>query len=164
MAYEFILLGLAMYKAAEYWRLSSGFKGFHLVRVLVQDQVIYFGLYVVQKGSFACLTAYSVIFCTVCQIISNSILDPNPFAADVLAAASSPTLLCILGGQLLINLKEAGERGANGGTNYTPRSVSNIDFGQVLSCFPPIKSTFSLSLLFQNGGASGQASEGEGSV
>ena len=42
----------------------------------------------------------------------------------------SPTLLCILGGQLLINLKEAGERGANGGTNYT---VSGIEFGEVSS-------------------------------
>ena len=44
MAYGMILLCIALYKAAAYWKLSSGFKDFHLVRVLVQDQVIYFGL------------------------------------------------------------------------------------------------------------------------
>ncbi|OCB85046.1 hypothetical protein A7U60_g8003 [Sanghuangporus baumii] len=116
MTYGLILLGLALalYKAAEYWKLSSGFKGFHLVRVLVQDQVIYFGF---------------VIFCSGCRIVDISINEISPFAGDVLSAVGSPTLLCILGGQLLINLKEAGERGANGGTNYTPESVSEIDFG-----------------------------------
>ncbi|KAL5514178.1 hypothetical protein ACEPAG_2266 [Sanghuangporus baumii] len=108
VVYGMILLVLALYKAAEYWKLSSGFKGFHLVRVLIQDQVIYYGL-----------------------IIAISIFEISPFAANALGAAGSPTLLCILGGQLLINLKEAGERGANGGTNYSPsKSVSDIDFGE----------------------------------
>ncbi|OCB83929.1 hypothetical protein A7U60_g9138 [Sanghuangporus baumii] len=115
MAYGTILLVLALYKAAEYWKLSSGFKGFHLVRVLIQDQVMYYGF---------------VIFCSACQIVENSVQGINPFLANVLAVAGSPTLLCILGGQLLINLKEAGERGANGGTNYSLSSVSDIDFGE----------------------------------
>ena len=44
MTYGTILLVLALYKAAEYWQLSSGFKGFHLVLVLIRDQVLYFGL------------------------------------------------------------------------------------------------------------------------
>ena len=33
---------LALYKATEYWKLSAGFKGFTLVKVLVLDQVVYF--------------------------------------------------------------------------------------------------------------------------
>ena len=37
---------LALYKAAEYWKLSAGLKGFTLVRVLVEDQILYFVLYV----------------------------------------------------------------------------------------------------------------------
>ncbi|KAL5498496.1 hypothetical protein ACEPAH_1849 [Sanghuangporus vaninii] len=115
MVYGMILLVLALYKAAEYWKLSSGFMGFHLVRVLIQDQVIYYGF---------------VIFCSVCKIVYNSTIEISPFAANVLFAAGSPILLCILGGQLLINLKEAGERGANGGTNYMPTGISNINFGE----------------------------------
>lgn len=44
MVYGVILMALAIYKAAysEFWRLSSGFKGFNLVKVLVVDQAIYF--------------------------------------------------------------------------------------------------------------------------
>ncbi|OCB85033.1 hypothetical protein A7U60_g7990 [Sanghuangporus baumii] len=115
MTYGLVLLSLALYKAAEYWKMSSGFKGFHLVRVLIQDQVIYYGF---------------VIFCSVCKIVNISTVEISPFASDVVRAVGSPALLCILGGQLLINLKQAGERGANGGTNYTPRTVSDIDFGE----------------------------------
>lgn len=44
LAYSIILLALALYKAVEYWRMSAGFKGFALVKVLVQDQIIYFWL------------------------------------------------------------------------------------------------------------------------
>lgn len=35
---------LAVYKANEFWRMSAGFKGFALVKVLIEDQVIYFVL------------------------------------------------------------------------------------------------------------------------
>ena len=44
IAYGTLLLGLALYKAAEYWKASSGFKGFKLVKVLVLDQLLYFAL------------------------------------------------------------------------------------------------------------------------
>ena len=77
------------------------------------------------------LTLQSVIFCSVCQIINTTITDIAPLAAYILSAAGSPTLLCVLGGQLLIHLKEAGERGVNSGTNYTPRNASDIEFGEV---------------------------------
>lgn len=44
MVYEAILIVLAIYKAAEFWRESSGFKGLNLIKVLIVDQVIYFTL------------------------------------------------------------------------------------------------------------------------
>lgn len=44
MVYGIILMALALYKAAEFWRLSSGLKGFYLVKVLIIDQAIYFVL------------------------------------------------------------------------------------------------------------------------
>ena len=44
MVYGLILFSLALYKASIYWKFSSGFKGLHLVRVLIRDQVIYYGL------------------------------------------------------------------------------------------------------------------------
>ena len=44
MMYGLILLALALYNAAEYWKLSAGFRGLYLVRVLIQDQVLFYGL------------------------------------------------------------------------------------------------------------------------
>ena len=46
MTYGVILLVLAAYKAAEYWRLSAGFKGFTLVKILIVDQMMYYVLWV----------------------------------------------------------------------------------------------------------------------
>ncbi|KAL5514492.1 hypothetical protein ACEPAG_2581 [Sanghuangporus baumii] len=113
MGYGLLLMCLALYKAAEYWKMSSGFKGFHLVRILIRDQVLYYGF---------------IILCSVTRITDSKLSSISLLASILVGAAGSPTLLCILGGQLLINLKQAGERGANGGTNYTPKSVSNIEF------------------------------------
>ena len=42
LAFGVILMALALYKAAEYWRMSAGFKGFTLVKVLIYDQILYF--------------------------------------------------------------------------------------------------------------------------
>lgn len=44
IVYGVIIMALALYKSAEYWRMSSGFKRFILVKVLIVDQVIYFAL------------------------------------------------------------------------------------------------------------------------
>ncbi|OCB90521.1 hypothetical protein A7U60_g2255 [Sanghuangporus baumii] len=113
IAYGLTLMGLSLYKAAVYWRSSHGFKGFHLARVLFRDQFIYYGF---------------VSFYAISQLVGAAIFNVNELASLILAAVSCPTTLCILGGQLLINLKEAGERGENGGLNYTPQSVSDIQF------------------------------------
>jgi hypothetical protein len=52
MVYGVILMILAIYKATDFWRLSSGFKGFTLVKVLIVDQAIYFTLWVRPLSQF----------------------------------------------------------------------------------------------------------------
>ena len=44
MVFGTVLMVLAVHKAAEYWKMSAGFKGFTLVKVLLRDQVLYFML------------------------------------------------------------------------------------------------------------------------
>ena len=44
--YETILMILFLYKAGKMWNDSRSIKGLNLVRVLFQDQVLYFILYV----------------------------------------------------------------------------------------------------------------------
>ena len=44
LAYAVILLCLALYKAVVYWKMSAHFKGFKLVKVVIEDQVFYFVL------------------------------------------------------------------------------------------------------------------------
>lgn len=44
MVYGVVLMALALYKAADHWRVSSGLEGFTLMKVLIIDQVIYFDL------------------------------------------------------------------------------------------------------------------------
>ena len=48
MIFGLLLMVLAIYKAAEYWKMSSGFEGFELVKVIIKDQVLYFMAYVIQ--------------------------------------------------------------------------------------------------------------------
>ena len=42
MIYGLILLALSAYKAAEYWKMSKSFRAFPLVKVLIEDQIIYY--------------------------------------------------------------------------------------------------------------------------
>ncbi|KAH8112219.1 hypothetical protein DFH11DRAFT_1545911 [Phellopilus nigrolimitatus] len=58
----------------------------------------------------------------------NQLFIPNILLAELLNVLGSPSLLCVLGSHLLVHLKEAGERGANGGTSYRMRTMSNIEF------------------------------------
>lgn len=37
---------LALYQAADFWRVSGGFKGLTLIKVIIRDQVIYYAVYV----------------------------------------------------------------------------------------------------------------------
>ncbi|KAH8109854.1 hypothetical protein DFH11DRAFT_1746854 [Phellopilus nigrolimitatus] len=113
MLYAVILMVLALYKAAEHWRETAGFSQFTLVKVLIQDQAIYFIM---------------VIFCSVMEIMANQLYIPNALLADILSILGSPSLLCVLGNHLLVHLKETGERGANGGTSYRMKTMSNLEF------------------------------------
>ncbi|KAH8109805.1 hypothetical protein DFH11DRAFT_1515051 [Phellopilus nigrolimitatus] len=113
MLYAIILMVLALYKAAEHWRETAGFSQFTLVKVLIQDQAIYFIM---------------VIFVSVMEIMANQLDVPNALLAYLLTIVGSPSLLCVLGSHLLVHLKEAGERGANEGTSYRMKTMSNIEF------------------------------------
>lgn len=42
MAYGLILMVLAVYKATVIWKEDGNFKGMTLVKVLIQDQILYF--------------------------------------------------------------------------------------------------------------------------
>ncbi|KAH8109814.1 hypothetical protein DFH11DRAFT_1809663, partial [Phellopilus nigrolimitatus] len=98
MLYALILMCLALYKAAEHWRETAGFSQFTLVKVLIQDQAIYFIM---------------VIFVSIMEIVSDQLYIPNALLSAILNCMGSPSLLCVLGSHLLVHLKEAGERGAN---------------------------------------------------
>ncbi|KAH8112184.1 hypothetical protein DFH11DRAFT_1858210 [Phellopilus nigrolimitatus] len=113
LLYGIILMVLALYKAAEHWRETAGFSQFTLGKVLIQDQAIYFIM---------------VIFCSVMQIVSDQLYIPNALLAVLLNVLGSQSLLCVLGSHLLVHLKEAGERGANGGTSYRMKTMSDIQF------------------------------------
>ncbi|KAL5524861.1 hypothetical protein ACEPAF_10007 [Sanghuangporus sanghuang] len=117
IAYGAILMILALCKAAEYWKLSAGFKGFVLVKVLIRDQILYFML---------------TIICCIFAILNFRVAVSNAFLSDMLMILRNPAFLTILGSRMLFNLKEAGERGQNKGTSYRlpSRTISDIDFAE----------------------------------
>ncbi|EJC99535.1 uncharacterized protein FOMMEDRAFT_160601 [Fomitiporia mediterranea MF3/22] len=115
MVYGFALMLLALYKAAEYWKMSTRFRGFKLVEILIRDQIIYFLL---------------AIMCCIFNLLYPKLDVENVILASILGQVGNPSFLCILGSRLLFNLKEAGKLGVNEGTNYRTKSMSNIKFEQ----------------------------------
>ncbi|OCB87160.1 hypothetical protein A7U60_g5675 [Sanghuangporus baumii] len=117
MIYGVILMALALYKATEYWRISAGFKGFTLVKVLIQDQIIYFIL---------------VIASCALNITNFNLQSSNVFISNVVNELGNPAYLSILGSRMLFNLKEAGERVVNMGTSFrvVSETLSDMDFAQ----------------------------------
>ncbi|KAH8111738.1 hypothetical protein DFH11DRAFT_1611591 [Phellopilus nigrolimitatus] len=113
MVWAITLMVLALCKAAEFWRISAGFKDFSLVKVLMQDQAVHFIL---------------VIFCSIINIISDQLQISNDFLAGIIGISGSPSFLCVVGSRLLVHLKEAGERGLNGGTSYRMGTITSIEF------------------------------------
>ncbi|KAL5476988.1 hypothetical protein ACEPAI_3174 [Sanghuangporus weigelae] len=112
MVYGLLLLVLAIYKAIEFWKLSPGFKDFRLVRVLVKDQVLYYG---------------SVMLICILKIADLPLTDSSPFVSEIMEVAGNTIFLSVLGGQLLINLKEAGQDGVS---DRTSGILSEIEFSQ----------------------------------
>ena len=45
-----------------------------------------------------------------------------------LSVMGNPLILCIIGSHLVINMKEAGEKSANGGMSDSAELVSDIEF------------------------------------
>ncbi|EJC99477.1 uncharacterized protein FOMMEDRAFT_160536 [Fomitiporia mediterranea MF3/22] len=114
LVYGLILMSLALYKAAGYWKIEAGLKGFKLVRVLIRDQMIYFIL---------------AVSCCIFNIMEFKV-DTSVSLALLLEQFGSRSFLCILGSRVFFNMKEAGKLGVNEGTSYRMKSVSNIEFKQ----------------------------------
>ncbi|KAI5117205.1 hypothetical protein M0805_005175 [Coniferiporia weirii] len=116
LAFELLLMILALYKAAEFWRETAGFDGFSLVNMLIQDQALYF------------------VFVMICGIMNVALVwvaqhgFPSAAIDIVEAVLTSTSVLCILGCRLLVHLHEAGERGDNEGTSYRIRTISSVKF------------------------------------
>ena len=74
----------------------------------------------------------SILVCSVVNVIHFRLFVENRFLSDVLYAIGNPSLLSVLGSRLLINLKEAGELGLDGGTKYRPnlQTISDIEFSK----------------------------------
>lgn len=63
------------------------------------------------------------------NIMEFKLAVPNDYVAILLELLGSPTFLCIMGSNMLFNLKEVGERGLNQGISYMMSgSVSAMDF------------------------------------
>lgn len=119
-------MALALYKAAEFWRLSNGLTGMKLVKILILDQFFYFLLYVLpfvyDIRPLTCLLR--AVACFVVNIVLNQVDVANLFLWAAIGSLGSPSFLCLLGCRLLIHLKEAGEVGVNAGTSYRLKTMS----------------------------------------
>ncbi|KAH8109443.1 hypothetical protein DFH11DRAFT_1627381 [Phellopilus nigrolimitatus] len=111
LLFEIILLALAIYAAVDFWK-TAGFKGYSLVNVVVQDQILYFSVVVA-------FTAFNIATEQI-QGTDISIVYAYIFA--------TPALPCIVGCWLLFHLKEAAEIGINGGTSFRVTTVADIEF------------------------------------
>ncbi|KAH8105620.1 hypothetical protein DFH11DRAFT_1518732 [Phellopilus nigrolimitatus] len=110
VVFELVLMVLALYRAADYWRSSAGLQGYILVKVVVQDQAFYFILVII--CSIARITGFSFTS-TVSRIFSGTI--------------RSVTLLCVLGSRMMFCLKEA----VNDGTSFREGTMSNMVFASL---------------------------------
>ncbi|KAH8111436.1 hypothetical protein DFH11DRAFT_1613123 [Phellopilus nigrolimitatus] len=111
LLFEIILMVLAIQKSAEIWS-TTGLGGVSLAKVLIQDQVAYFVM---------------VLVFTVMKIVGIW-TTAAPVRHNILTLFGSPALPCVLGGQLMIRLKEAADRDVVGGTSFKMGSVSVIEF------------------------------------
>lgn len=65
--------------------------------------------------------------------ILGTTIELDAVSGDILAVAGNPVVLSIVGTRLLINMREAGEKGLRQGTSCpSEATVSELDFGMVL--------------------------------
>ena len=131
MAYGILLLGLAIFKATEFWRLN-GFHGSQLVLVLIRDQAMYFVLCVSSQALHRSHPdlPFRAIVVAVFAIIGDEALFENEALSNIILTLGSTTFICILGSRMFLNLKEAAEHGVNVGTNWSSYSHSAILFDE----------------------------------
>lgn len=79
---------------------------------------------------FLSLMGYSAMSCSVLSLVGNRFAGSNQYLPSILNGLGSPTLQCVLGSRLFFNLKEAGERGVNEGTNWGSHTVVSMDFSK----------------------------------
>ncbi|PAV21699.1 hypothetical protein PNOK_0165600 [Pyrrhoderma noxium] len=105
--YESILLFLVLYRSTIiYKETGRRFKSTELVTVLVKDQILYF---------------IAVMVPAIASIIESwlSPTEDDDAMIVVMNIFTSPSIPCIVGSLLMFNLREAAQRGVNGGTSIS---------------------------------------------
>lgn len=103
---------------------STGFGLSKLIKVVIQDQVIFFVAYVTKQHSLSLLLLkaiymlilYRIILCTVANIF----VAPakwNKAISCTLSIFGTPTLLSVIGCRMLLNLKDANQQDGNAGSS-----------------------------------------------
>ncbi|KAL5498821.1 hypothetical protein ACEPAH_2176 [Sanghuangporus vaninii] len=108
LLYGVILMALACYKALKYW--ASFRQSTTLLRVLIEDQVIYFSM---------------TIICAVMNLIAGY-LGPTAYLDNIVLGL--PSLLSVVAAYMLIHLKEVGAKGTGEDAGYGTHSLSAIEF------------------------------------
>ena len=133
LTYESILLFLALYQSTIIYKEAGWkFKSTELVTVLVKDQMLYFIAYVplfstfffkkkkkANQRIFQYVNSFRVMVPAITNIINFWLLPTQDAAMIVINILASPTIPCIVGSMLMFHLKEAAQRGVNGGTNIS---------------------------------------------
>ncbi|EJD07884.1 uncharacterized protein FOMMEDRAFT_150473 [Fomitiporia mediterranea MF3/22] len=112
-AYMAVLLMLTLFKAFKIWKANLYRRGFSLAKTLVQNQSVFILLAVV---------------CATINIYPYYKSVTSLAGMEVVHLLGSQSLLCLLSCRLLINLKESGERQADGGTACPSILGSTIRF------------------------------------
>lgn len=130
MIYDLTLMFLALWKTAKLWKENIGAVGLDLVKVLVRDQAIYFIVCVsicIQLSFSSRPVLHRLLFIGIFQAVSNAFnINTDLFLASNILG--NPNMLSIPGSRLLLNMRQAGERGLNAGTSCPTSTLSRIDF------------------------------------
>ncbi|KAL5521486.1 hypothetical protein ACEPAF_2234 [Sanghuangporus sanghuang] len=108
LLYGVILMALALYKTLKYW--ESVRQSTALLRVLIEDQVIYFSM---------------TIICAVMNLIAGY-LGHSAYLDNIVLGL--PSLLSAIGAHMLIHLKEVGAKGTGEDASYRTHSLSAMEF------------------------------------
>ncbi|KAL5476673.1 hypothetical protein ACEPAI_2859 [Sanghuangporus weigelae] len=108
LLYGIILMALALYKTLKYW--TSFRQSTTLLRVLIEDQVIYFSM---------------TIICAIMNLIAGY-LGPIAYLDNIVPGL--PSLLSAIGAHMVIHLKEVGAKGTGEDAGYRTHTLSAMEF------------------------------------